>query len=65
MMLDIIMLAVLAVCCGAIFLLVQWCYKQTESEEQEGDYDMMYVLGGIIFLMGGYLIYALVHPEKF
>ncbi len=33
MMLDIIMLAVLAVCCGAIFLLVQWCHKQTESEE--------------------------------
>ncbi|MBC8598633.1 MAG: potassium-transporting ATPase subunit F [Lachnospiraceae bacterium] len=26
---------------------------------------MMYVLGGIVLLMGGYLVYALVHPEKF
>ena len=26
---------------------------------------MMYVLGGILLLMGGYLVYALVHPEKF
>ncbi|MFQ6865613.1 potassium-transporting ATPase subunit F [Blautia sp.] len=25
----------------------------------------MYVLGGIVLLMGGYLVYALVHPEKF
>ena len=33
MMLDIIMLTVLAVCCGTIFLFVQWCHKQIESEE--------------------------------
>ncbi|RHP32049.1 potassium-transporting ATPase subunit F [Lachnotalea sp. AF33-28] len=26
---------------------------------------MMYVLGGIVLLMGVYLVYALVHPEKF
>ncbi|WP_442911449.1 potassium-transporting ATPase subunit F [Lachnotalea sp. AF33-28] len=25
----------------------------------------MYVLGGIVLLMGVYLVYALVHPEKF
>ncbi|MFR8001695.1 MAG: K(+)-transporting ATPase subunit F [Hydrogeniiclostridium sp.] len=25
----------------------------------------MIVLGGIVVLLGGYLVYALVHPEKF
>ena len=27
--------------------------------------DLMIVLGGIVVLLGGYLVYALVHPEKF
>lgn len=32
-MLDIIMLAVLAACCGSIALLVYWCRKQVDLEE--------------------------------
>ena len=64
-MLDIIMLAVLAACCGSIALLIYWCQKQVDQEEQKGDNFMIYVLGGIVILMGGYLVYALVHPEKF
>ncbi|MGX7084372.1 K(+)-transporting ATPase subunit F [Facklamia languida] len=26
---------------------------------------MIYVLGGVVLILGVYLIYALVHPEKF
>lgn len=31
-MLDIIMLAVLAACCGVIALLIHWCQRQIEQE---------------------------------
>ncbi len=32
-MLDVIMLAVLAACCGLVALLVYWCQKQVDSDE--------------------------------
>lgn len=32
-MLDIIMVAVLAACCGSIALLIHWCQKQVDQEE--------------------------------
>lgn len=32
-MLDLIMLAVLGACCGAIVLLIRWCGKQLDSNE--------------------------------
>lgn len=32
-MLDFMMLAVLAACCGTVVLLICWCHKQVESEE--------------------------------
>lgn len=32
-MLDIIMLAVLATCCGVVALLIRWCRKQVDSDE--------------------------------
>jgi hypothetical protein len=32
-MLDIVMLAVLTVCCGSIALLIHWCRKQVDSDE--------------------------------
>lgn len=31
----------------------------------KGECIMLYVLGVIVLFMGGYLVYALVHPEKF
>ena len=63
-MLDIWMLLLLGACCGTIALLIHWCQKQVETNRKEIVF-MMYVLGGIVLLMGGYLVYALVHPEKF
>lgn len=33
MLLDLIMLAVLAACCGSIGLLIYWCRKQVTSNE--------------------------------
>ena len=32
-MLDMIMLAVLAVCSGFIILLIRWCQKQVDASE--------------------------------
>lgn len=32
-MLDMIMLAVLVVCCGSIALLIRWCQKQVDLNE--------------------------------
>ncbi len=32
-MLDMIMLAVLAACCGSIVLLIHWCQKQVDRDE--------------------------------
>lgn len=32
-MLDLIMVATLAVCCGLVYLLVHWCHKQVDSNE--------------------------------
>jgi len=31
--LDLIMVATLAVCCGLVYLLVHWCHKQVDSNE--------------------------------
>lgn len=32
-MLDVIMLAVLAVCCVSVGLLIYWCRRQVDAEE--------------------------------
>lgn len=62
-MMDLIMVAILAGCIGLVVLLINWCQKQVDRNEQGGK-DMI-VLGIIVLLLGGYLVYALVHPEKF
>ena len=62
-MMDLIMVAILAGCIGLVVLLINWCQKQVDRNELGGK-DMI-VLGIIVLLLGGYLVYALVHPEKF
>ena len=32
-MLDLLMLATLAVSCGLVYLLIRWCQKQVDSNE--------------------------------
>lgn len=62
-MMDCIMLAVLAGCIGSIILLIGWCQKQVDKSRVRRE--IMIVLGIIILLLGVYLVYALLHPEKF
>ena len=62
-MLDLLMLGILAVSVLLVYLLIRWCDKQVDSNEQGGVF--MIILGAIVLLMGVYLVYALVHPEKF
>lgn len=62
-MLDLLMLGILAVSFILVGLLVHWCDKQVDSK-QYGRRQVI-VLGLVVLLMGAYLVYALVHPEKF
>ena len=63
-MLDFIMLAVLGVSFALVGLLVHWCSKRDVAHECK-EICALLILGGIVLLMGVYLVYALVHPEKF
>ena len=55
---DVIMVAVLLVCFGSMKLFADWCEKQVKVQR------IMILLGAIIILLAGYLVYALVYPEK-
>ena len=43
--------------------LLDWCCRQFNRTENGGK--AMILLGMIVLLLGAYLFYALVHPEKF
>ena len=64
-MLDLIMVATLAVCCGLVYLLVhRWTATNDPGQCMKGG-SIVIILGVIVLLLGAYLVYALVHPEKF
>ena len=62
-MMDVIMIAVLAGSIGLVCLLIGWGQKELDRNEEGGN--KMIILGIIVVLLGGYLVYALLHPDKF
>lgn len=68
-MLDLIMVATLAVCCGLVYLWStgvtnRWTATNDPGQCMKGG-SIVIILGVIVLLLGAYLVYALVHPEKF
>ena len=59
-MMDLVMIAVLAGSFFLVKLFADFCESQVNPKVMMD----MVILGIIILLLGGYLVYALVHPEK-
>ena len=64
-MMDVLMVGTLAVSFGLVWLLIRWCQKQLDDPERRKEIITMIALGIIVLLLGAYLVYALVHPERF
>lgn len=67
-MMDIFMIGTLAVSFGLVWLLIRWCQKRwiTRNPKSHGkESKTVIALGIIVLLLGAYLVYALVHPERF
>lgn len=63
-MMDLLMAGLLAGCAGLVLVLLNWCHRQVSPGPNREEHGMI-VLGIIVLLLGGYLFYALVHPENF
>ena len=65
-MMDVLMVGTLLVSFGLVWLLEKWCQKQVDAQEESDQRRIaMIVLGVMVLLLGGYLVYALAHPEQF
>ena len=62
-MMDLIALGILIICFGCVKLFANFCESLINSKEKEEDIKMI-VLGILVLLLAGYLVYALIHPEK-
>ena len=66
-MLDLIMVATLAVglsICWSTGVTNRWTATNDPGQCMKGG-SIVIILGVIVLLLGAYLVYALVHPEKF
>ena len=59
-MMDLLMIGTLLISFGLVWLLV----KLRNKNNQVGG-TVMILLGIIVLLLGGYLVYALAHPDRF
>ena len=64
-MMDVLMVGTLAVSFGLVWLLIRRNSWTTRSRKRRKEIITMIALGIIVLLLGAYLVYALVHPERF
>ena len=62
-MMDLIALGILIICFGCVKLFANFCESLISPKEKQEDIKMI-VLGILVLLLAGYLVYALIHPEK-
>lgn len=62
-MMDLITLGILIICFGCVKLFANFCESLINPKEKQEDIKMI-VLGILVLLLAGYLVYALIHPEK-
>ena len=62
-MTDLIALGILIICFGCVKLFANFCESLINPKEKQEDIKMI-VLGILVLLLAGYLVYALIHPEK-
>ena len=62
-MMDLIALGILIICFGCVKLFANFCESLINPKEKQEDIKMI-VLGLLVLLLAGYLVYALIHPEK-
>lgn len=62
-MMDLIALGILIICFGCVKLFANFC-ESLINPKKIGGYIKMIVLGILVLLLAGYLVYALIHPEK-
>ena len=62
-MMDLIALGILLICFGCVKLFANFCESLINPKEKQEDIKMI-VLGILVLLLAGYLVYALIHPEK-
>ena len=62
-MMDLIALGILIICFGCVKLFENFCESLINPKEKQEDIKMI-VLGILVLLLAGYLVYALIHPEK-
>ena len=62
-MMDVLMIAILLGCFGLVKAFADFCDWQIKPKEKQEDIKMI-VLGILVLLLAGYLVYALIHPEK-
>ena len=62
-MMDLIALGVLIICFGCVKLFANFCESLINPKEKQEDIKMI-VLVILVLLLAGYLVYALIHPEK-
>lgn len=62
-MMDLIALGILIICFGCVKLFANFCESLINPKEKQEDIKMI-VLGILVLLLAGYLVYALIHPEK-
>ena len=62
-MMDLIALGILIICFGCVKLFANFCESLINPKEKQEDIKMI-VLGIFVLLLAGYLVYALIHPEK-
>ena len=64
-MMDLIALGILIICFGCVKLFANFCESLINPKRKIGGYKDDSFFGILVFItLPGYLVYALIHPEK-